>query len=55
MPALANWEMPEQYPTVGHAMLARWHWEFLRRNHRYQADYGRFVRLDPQDPRARRA
>lgn len=30
-------------------MLARWHWEFLRRNQQYRQDYVRFAALSPKD------
>jgi hypothetical protein len=50
MRALADWRSPDDYPTPGpDTLLARWHWEFLRRNERYQQDYERFVSLSPQD------
>lgn len=45
MNALADWRSAADYPPPGTALLARWHWEFLRRNRQYQQDYERFVSL----------
>lgn len=50
MRALADWRSPTDYPSPGpETLLARWHWEFLRRNGDYQRDYERFAGLSPQD------
>ena len=49
MPVLANWKTNEDYPPAGQEILiARWHWEFLRRNPQYQTDYKRFRELRKQ-------
>ena len=46
MSALADWREAHPYPPVDGTLMARWHWEFLRRNPQYQADYERFLALD---------
>ncbi|HEY5701833.1 MAG TPA: DUF6499 domain-containing protein [Gammaproteobacteria bacterium] len=51
MNALADWRSQLDYPAPGPATsLARWHWEFLRRNVGYQRDYEQFVSLSKQVP-----
>jgi len=52
---IADWQDPDAFPEAGTAtMLARWHWEFLRRNAGYQSDYHRFQALS-DDAGARHA
>jgi hypothetical protein len=49
MRALANWKKPTDYPPADPATpLARWHWEFLRRNQSYQRDFQRFASRSPR-------
>ena len=45
MTALADWKNEADYPPVEGTLLARWHWEFLRRNQSYQGDYDRYREL----------
>lgn len=50
MKALADWRSSTDYPAPGpETLLARWHWEFLRRNQGYQRDFERFNSLSPHD------
>ena len=46
MKALADWREAGAYPAAGDTLMARWHWEFLRRNAQYQSDYQRYTRID---------
>ena len=49
MEPLADWHDENAYPSTGLDIpVARWHWEFLRRSPRYQADYAKFSQL-PED------
>lgn len=49
MPVFADWKDETAYPTAGEeTLLARWHWEFLRRNKEYQRDFDQF-KLLPED------
>ncbi|MGH8245616.1 MAG: transcriptional regulator domain-containing protein [Gammaproteobacteria bacterium] len=45
MLVLADWRNPAQYPPPETTPLPRWHWEFLRRNGDYQADFERYLGL----------
>ena len=49
MAALADWRNEFAYPPAEGTLLARWHWEFLRRNRTYQDDYDRYRQLQDTD------
>jgi len=49
MAALADWKNEADYPPVEGTLLARWHWEFLRRNRAYQDDYDHYRELKDND------
>jgi len=43
---LADWRDARAYPAAdGSTLVARWHWEFLRRNQAYRRDFERFRAL----------
>lgn len=43
MIAIADWRDEAAYPAArDETLLARWHWEFLRRNTEYQRDFDQF-------------
>jgi hypothetical protein len=46
MIAITDWKDETAYPAAGdETLLARWHWEFLRRNMEYQRDFDQFKAL----------
>ena len=46
---LPNWRNGDEYPDPATTSAQQWAWEFLRRNHEYQADYKEIINFQEDD------